>query len=58
MNHFTSAMKKSRHPNAGGGRSKGGEGTEKTKGSNALLAAHAQVTGADWSRKALEGSKH
>jgi ClpP class serine protease len=58
VNHFGKAMSKSRHPNAGGGRVKGGGDDEKPKGSNALLAAHAQVTGADWSRKALEGSKH
>ena len=58
VNHFAGAMKRSKHPNAGGGRTKSGEGAEKPKGGNALLAAHAQVTGADWSRKAIEGSKH
>lgn len=56
VNHFAGAMKRSKHPNAGGGRGK--ENSEKPKGGSALLSAHAMVTGADWSRKAVEGSKH
>lgn len=59
VNHFGKAMSRSKHPNAGGGRVKSEDASGgKPKGGSALLAAHASVTGADWSRKALEGAKH
>lgn len=60
VNHFDRAMGKSKHPNAGGGRAKGGEDGEQggRPKVNPLLADHAKVTGADWSSKALNGSKH
>lgn len=55
VNHFDKAMSKSKHPNAGGGKAKGGEedGGGKPK-VNQLLLDHAKVTGADWSNKALK----
>lgn len=60
VNHFDRAMGKSKHPNAGGGRAKGGDDGEQggRPKVNPLLADHAKVTGADWSSKALNGSKH
>jgi hypothetical protein len=55
VNHFDRAMGKSKHPNAGGGKAKGG-GDDQRGGPkvNPLLADHAKVTGADWSQKALK----
>jgi len=60
VNHFDRAMGKSKHPNAGGGRAKGGDDGEQggRPKVNPLLADHAKVTGADWSQKALNSSKH
>lgn len=60
VNHFDKAMGKSKHPNAGGGKAKGGADGGEGGGPkvNPLLAAHAQVTGADWSRNAVKESKH
>lgn len=58
VNHFDRAMGKSKHPNAGGGKAKGGsDGEQGGSKVNPLLADHAKVTGADWSSKAL-ASKH
>lgn len=51
-NHLARAMGNSKHPNAGGGRAKGGdESGGGNKAGNPLLADHARVTGADWSAK-------
>jgi signal peptide peptidase SppA len=59
VNHFSKAMGRSKHPNAGGGKTKSGEGSgERSSGVNPLLADHAKVTGADWSSKAATSSKH
>ena len=60
VNHFDRAMGKSKHPNAGGGRAKSDDDGEQggRPKVNPLLADHAKVTGADWSSKALNGSKH
>ena len=55
VNHFDKAMKGSRQPNVGGGSTKAGDENGKGKdGGNRLLAAHAAVTGADWSSKAVK----
>lgn len=56
VNHFDRAMGKSKHPNAGGGKVKGddeGAGGGRSK-VNPLLADHAKVTGAGWSRDAVK----
>lgn len=55
VNHFDRAMGKSRHPKAGGGSVKG-EDDASGGGSkvNPLLAAHAAVTGATWSKEAAK----
>lgn len=62
VNHFDKAMKGSKHPNAGGGRVKSGgggdNGGQRASGVNPLLADHAKVTGADWSKTANANSKH
>lgn len=60
VNHFDRAMGKSKHPNAGGGKAKGGDGNggQRTDGVNPLLADHAAVTGATWSKDAAKASKH
>lgn len=60
VNHFERAMK-GKSKGVGGGKAKGEEDGEQgsgRKGGNRLLAAHASVTGADWSSKAVSGSKH
>jgi signal peptide peptidase SppA len=54
VNHFDQAMGKAKHPKAGGGKAKGGEGEGRGQKVNALLADHAAITGADWSSKALK----
>lgn len=58
VNHFERAMKGQAGKGVGGGKTKGGDEEQgsHTKGGNRLLAAHASVTGADWSSKAI--SKH
>lgn len=56
VNHFERAMK-GKSKGVGGGKAKGDEDGEQgsgRKGGNRLLAAHASVTGADWSSKALK----
>lgn len=56
VNHFERAMK-GKSKGVGGGKVKGEEDGEQgsgKKGGNRLLAAHASVTGADWSSKALK----
>lgn len=56
VNHFERAMK-GKSKGVGGGKVKGEEDGEQgsgRKGGNRLLAAHASVTGADWSSKALK----
>lgn len=56
VNHFENAMGKSKHPNAGGGKVKGGKNGEQNEneGGGSLLAAHAAVTGAKWSSDAIK----
>lgn len=57
INHFERAMGKDKHPNAGGGRTKGGGDGDGPK-ANALLADHARVTGAAWSQDAVKSTQH
>jgi signal peptide peptidase SppA len=55
VNHFDKAMGKSRQPKVGGGKAKSGDDDEGGRPKvNALLADHAKVTGASWSKDALK----
>lgn len=58
VNHFDRAMGKSRHPKAGGGSVKNDDDGSGNGGNkvNPLLAAHAAVTGANWSKEAVKAN--